>query len=68
LGLSFGSLVGLRVGSAGGLELVNEDVYIEQSVWSYPIHCSAGGRAAGFTTRGESRKCFSSSGEYLIAI
>lgn len=35
---------------------------------SYPIHCSTGGRLGGFTTKGESRRCFSSSGVYLIAM
>jgi hypothetical protein len=35
---------------------------------AYPIHCSGAGKPGGFTTKGESRKYFNSSGVYLIAM
>ena len=35
---------------------------------AYPIHCSAGGKLGGFTTKGDSRRCINSSGVYRVAM
>jgi hypothetical protein len=64
-------LVGLRVGSVGGLGLIVVSMYTwaKTGTKAHPIHCSAGGSPMGLTAdSGDSRKCFNSSGVYLIAM
>jgi hypothetical protein len=61
----------LRVVSAAGFGLVDVNAYVcacEKDI-TYPIHCSAGGRPGGLIAdKGDSRRCFNSSGVYLIAM
>ncbi len=68
LDLSTFGLVELRADSAGSLDHVSTGFVNICIHASYPIHCSAGGRPGGFTTKGDSRRCINSSGVYLTAI
>jgi len=43
-------------------------LYPQLAYSAYPIHCSVGGSAGGLATKGDSRRCFNSSGVYLTAI
>lgn len=64
-------LVELRVVSAGGFGLKRLIPILMPTTVSktYPIHCSAGGSPGGLIAdNGDSRRCFNSSGVYLIAM
>lgn len=55
----------LSVGKLGGVNMVLDFL---KSHLAYPIHCSVGGRVVGLATKGDSRRCFNSSGVYLNAM